>query len=64
MYIYICTCMYIFICIHRGKEREGIMKGGFIGGCHMYIYIYRHRHRDTDVDTTTHCFFVGALLIL
>ena len=34
------------ICIHRGKEREGIMKGGGVHGgvyhicTYIYIYIY------------------------
>ena len=28
------------ICIHRGKEREGIMKGGGVyGGDTIYMYI-------------------------
>ena len=33
---------YIYICIHRGKEREDIMKGGGVPelGVSIYIYMY------------------------
>ena len=37
---HICIDIYIYICMHRGKEREGTMKGGGVhGGYHIYIYV-------------------------
>ena len=43
--MYMNICVYVYTCIHRGKERESIMKGGGVhGGFTTYIYIYTDTH--------------------